>query len=118
MEAPVVASAREVVNDTAHEPFAISAPASLQDRRGLVLKQGDSFGVFNASGDAISGPGRVEGIYHRDTRHLSRLSVAIDGAPPLLLSSALRDDNATLTCDLTNPDLVDTSGERSLLSTT
>lgn len=93
------------------EPFAISAPASHQDARALVLKHGDSFGVFDNNGDALSGPGRVEGIYHLDTRHLSHFSVTLDGARPLRLSSSLRDDNATLTCDLANPDLFSRSGQ-------
>ena len=90
-----------------HESFAITAAASLQDVRRLILKHGDSFGVFDNTGDALSGPGSAEGLYHRDTRHLSHFSVTIEGARPLLLSSTLRDDNATLTCDLTNPDLFD-----------
>jgi glycogen debranching enzyme len=93
-----------------HEPFAISAQASLQDVRPLTLKHGDSFCVFDKNGDALSGPGSAQGLYYRDTRHLSHFSVVIDGAHPLLLSSTLRDDNATLTCDLTNPDLYDATG--------
>ena len=92
------------------EPFAIAAPASLQDVRPLVLKHGDAFGVFDRNGDAFSGPGSAEGVYYRDTRHLSHFAVTIDGARPLLLSSTLRDDNATLTCDLTNPDLPERDG--------
>jgi glycogen debranching enzyme len=96
-----------------HEPFAISAEASLQDVRPLTLKHGDSFCVFDNNGDALSGSGSAQGLYYLDTRHLSHFSVVIDGARPLLLSSTLRDDNATLTCDLTNPDLYDaTSGLR------
>src|SRR5271166_2597100 len=94
-----------------HEPFAISAEASLQDVRPLTLKQGDSFCVFDNSGDALSYPGSAQGLYYRDTRHLSHFSVMIDGARPLLLSSTLRDDDATLTCDLTNPDLFDATGK-------
>jgi glycogen debranching enzyme len=94
-----------------HEPFAITAAASLEQVRRLVLKHGDSFGVFDNNGDAVSGPGSAEGLYHRDTRHLSSFSVTIEGARPMLLSSTLRDDNATLTCDLTNPDLFE-DGDR------
>ena len=88
-----------------HETFAITAAVSLQDARRLILKHGDSFGVFDNYGDAISAPGSAEGLYHRDTRHLSNFTVTVEGARPMLLSSTLRDDNATLTCDLTNPDL-------------
>ena len=50
-------------------------------------------------------PGRAarKGLFHRDTRYLSHLYLTIAGARPMLLSSTLRDDNASLTCDLTNP---------------
>ena len=84
--------------------FFIPATASLHERRPRTLKHGDSFAVFDHSGDAIAGPGSPEGLYHRDTRHLSHLYLTINGQRPILLSSALRDDNAILTCDLTNPD--------------
>ena len=91
--------------------FFIPASASLQERRPRTLKHGDTFAVFDHNGDALSGPGSPEGIYHRDTRYLSHLYLTIEGLRPLLLSSTLRDDNATLTCDLTNPDLCDTNGK-------
>ena len=85
----------------------LSSPvtASLQERRARTLKHGDTFAVFDHNGDAISGPGAPEGIYHRDTRHLSHLDLTIDGHRPLLLSSTVRDDNAVLICDLNNPEL-------------
>ncbi|TNW39862.1 amylo-alpha-1,6-glucosidase, partial [Acinetobacter baumannii] len=41
---------------------------------------------------------------------LSHLYLTTGGARPMLLSSTLRDDNAALTCDLTNPDLFDEAG--------
>lgn len=85
--------------------FFIPATASLQERRPRTLKHGDTFAVFDHNGDALSGPGSPEGIFYRDTRHLSHLYLTIEGQRPMLLSSTLRDDNATLTCDLTNPDL-------------
>ena len=92
------------------EPFAISAAASLQDVRLLVLKHGDGFAVFDSNGDVCAAPGRAEGVYFRDTRHLSHFALKIERRTPILLSSSLRDDNATLTCDLTNPDLFDRGG--------
>lgn len=85
--------------------FFIPATASLQERRPRTLKHGDTFAVFDHNGDALSGPGSPEGIFYRDTRHLSHLYLTIEGRRPMLLSSTLHDDNATLTCDLTNPDL-------------
>lgn len=88
----------------AQTQFFIPATASLHERRPRTLKHGDSFAVFDHSGDAIAGPGSPEGLYYRDTRHLSHLYLTIGGKRPILLSSGLRDDNALLTCDLTNPD--------------
>jgi glycogen debranching enzyme len=85
--------------------FYIPAAASLQERRPRTLKEGNTFAVFDHNGDVLSGVGSPEGIYHCDTRHLSHLHVALGNARPMLLSSTLREDNATLTCDLTNPDL-------------
>jgi len=76
------------------------------ERGSRTLKHGDTFAVFDNNGDAVSWPGNPEGVFHRDTRHLSYLSLTINGLHPLLLSSTLRDDNATLNCDLTNPDIV------------
>jgi glycogen debranching enzyme len=93
------------------EPFAIHATSTLQEQRPRVLKHGDSFAVFDRNGDIRALPGGAEGLYHRDTRHLSRLELRIAGTVPILLSSTLRDDNATLTCDLTNPDLPGADGQ-------
>ncbi len=94
--------------------FFIPATTSLQERHRLTLKHGDTFAVFDQNGDALAGPDSSEGIYHCDTRHLSLFYLSVDGARPMLLSSTLRDDNATLTCDLSNPDLFDLAGQRVL----
>jgi glycogen debranching enzyme len=91
--------------------FFIPAAASLQERRPRTLKHGDTFAVFDHNGDALSAPGSPEGLFHRDTRYLSHLYLSINGKRPMLLSSTLRDDNATLTCDLTNPDFFDKNGK-------
>jgi glycogen debranching enzyme len=94
--------------------FFIPAAASLQERRPRTLKHDDTFALFDHNGDALAGPGSPEGIYHRDTRHLSHFYLTVDGVRPMLLSSTLRDDNAALTCDLTNPDLYDNGGRLKL----
>lgn len=94
----------------AQTQFFIPATASLHERRPRTLKYGNSFAVFDHSGDAISGPGSPEGLYHCDTRYLSHLYLTINAMRPILLSSALRDDNAMLTCDLTNPDFFGDDG--------
>jgi glycogen debranching enzyme len=109
---PAVAGAMapKTVDAEQGAPFFISASASLQERRPHTLKHGDTFAVFDRNGDAFAGPNRPEGLFHRDTRHLSHFYLTIGGAPALLLSSTLRDDNATLSCDLTNPDLLGANG--------
>ena len=85
--------------------FFIPATTSLQEQQPRTLKHGDTFVVFNSIGDIHPGDGAAEGLYHRDTRHLSYLDLLLAGTRPMLLSSTLRDDNAALTCDLTNADL-------------
>jgi glycogen debranching enzyme len=109
---PALAGAMAPAADGAEQSaqFIIQASASLHERRPRTLKHGDTFAVFDQNGDAFAGPGRPEGLFHRDTRHLSHFYLTIGGAPALLLSSTLRDDNATLTCDLTNPDLFGADG--------
>ncbi|RUM23892.1 amylo-alpha-1,6-glucosidase [Rhizobium vallis] len=97
--------------DTPMDQFFIPATASLQERRPRTLKHGDTFAIFDHNGDVLSGPESPDGIFHCDTRYLSHLHLAINGRRPMLLSSTLRDDNAMLTCDLTNPDLFDKGGK-------
>ena len=75
-------------------------------KRPRTLKHGDTFSVFNHLGDVAPGESSPEGLYHNDTRYLSGFQFLINGEQPILLSSTIRDDNAVLTVDLTNPDLV------------
>jgi glycogen debranching enzyme len=75
------------------------------DERDRVLKHGDTFAVFDQFGDIRHVGLGDEGIYHEDTRYLSRLRLWINGRRPLLLSSTVHDDNALLTVDLTNQDI-------------
>jgi glycogen debranching enzyme len=90
--------------------FAIAASTSSQERRHRTLKHDDTFAVFDPNGDALAGPASPEGLFYRDTRHLSQLLLAIFNLRPIMLSSTLREDNAALICDLTNPDVADEQG--------
>jgi glycogen debranching enzyme len=85
-------------------PFYIPAtgPATRPRR---TLKHDDTFAVVDSHGDIGASKGGPDGIFHRDTRFLSRLELLLSGMQPLLLGSNLRDDNAVLTVDLTNPDI-------------
>jgi glycogen debranching enzyme len=106
--------ANATLTDDGADSHSITAGISLQEMRPRVLKGDDTFAVLDHSGDAHAVPGGPEGLYHRDTRHLSRLELTVSGRKPLLLSSAVSDDGAMLTCDLTNPDLPATAGRRAV----
>ena len=85
--------------------FYILSTSGRVDDRTRVLKSGDTFAVFDRFGDIETlGPPEL-GIYHRDTRFLSRLALRLEGQRPLLLSSTIKEDNAPLAVDLTNTDL-------------
>ncbi len=86
-------------------PYYILATSRLADEHGLVLKHGETFGVFDHYGDVKPTGLGEEGLYHEGTRYLSCLLLALEHARPMFLSSAIRQDNALLTIDLTNPDV-------------
>lgn len=81
-----------------------------------VLKDGDLFAVFPASGeinarDAAIGEARSkDGLFFRDTRYLSRLSISINGTRPIEMGHDARDDDAGFRSDLANTYLVDSQG--------
>ena len=87
------------------EDFYIHTPASPADERDLVLKQNDTFAVFDRFGDIRPIGLAEQGLYHDGTRFLSTLSLRMGRQRPLLLSSAVRSDNAWITVDVTNADL-------------
>jgi glycogen debranching enzyme len=69
------------------------------------LKQGESFALLDTFGDIVEEPLSPTGLFHHDTRYLSRLTLSLEGHRPLLLGSTVRPDNLVLDVDLTNPDL-------------
>jgi glycogen debranching enzyme len=87
------------------DQYYIHSTSGRIDDRTRVLKHSDAFAVFDRFGEIDSFNRSQFGIFHRDTRFLSRLTVRLNGGRLLLLSSALREDNALLTVDLTNPDV-------------
>lgn len=86
--------------------YYVLASSSLADSRTRVLKQGDTFAVFDRYGDVHSIGASPHGIFHRSTRYLSRLELKINGVRPLLLSSSVLKDDTLLAVDLTNPDIL------------
>jgi hypothetical protein len=100
----------------AHAEPAFTITATQPTRPPRALKYGDTFVVLDSRGDigtSSGGSGGSGGLFHKDTRHLSRLELTVNKTPPLLLGSNLRDDNSAFSADLTNPDLMD--GQRIVL---
>ena len=85
--------------------FHIQATESIQQRWPRTLKQGDTFALFDALGDCVAPGLSPGGLFHNDTRYLSDMLLLLDGQRPLLLSSAVENDNVVLTVDLSNPDI-------------
>lgn len=79
-----------------------------------VLKHAETFAVFDLHGN-ISPTGGEQGVYHRGTRHLSRLQLGLDTPQmgnrwPVLLDSSVRKDSGLLVTDFTNPAFEDADG--------
>ena len=100
-----VASIRHAVQLTDEGAFSVHVTGPLARSR-RSLKHNDTFAVLDGHGDIGASAGSPDGLYHCDTRFLSRLELLINGVQPLLLASNLSDDNFLLTVDLTNPDIV------------
>jgi glycogen debranching enzyme len=92
------------------QQFYIRASSALADDRTRVLLNGDTFAVFDRSGDIQPVGFGQQGIFHNETRHLSRMEMLFCGFRPLLLSSTIREDNVLFGIDLTNPDIQLESG--------
>jgi glycogen debranching enzyme len=88
-------------------PFYIPSTVAPATQYPHVLKQGDSFAVLDRFGDMQATGPALEGMFFEDTRYLARLALTVDGVRPLLLSSTVTEDNAMLSTDLTNPDLIE-----------
>ena len=96
------------MSDAHAEPsdqFQIVSASARIDERTRVMKQGDTFAVFDRFGDIEPGGTGELGIYDHDTRILSRLCLRLEGRRPLLLGSTVKEANAVLAVDLMNPDL-------------
>jgi glycogen debranching enzyme len=106
-------------NDTATDrpldDYQISSPSERLDHRTRVLKHADSFVVLDRLGNAESNGPTEYGLFHQDTRHLSRLTLHVSTRghaphPLMLLGSAVKDDNELLFVHLTNPPIEGAQG--------
>ena len=83
----------------------VAATSASTEEQPQVLKNDETFAMFDRFGDiqALS-PGK-EGLYHNDTRYLSHQELTVDGVRPLHLGSSVEESNSLLVIDLMNPDL-------------
>jgi glycogen debranching enzyme len=88
-----------------NDQYYILATSARATGRSAVLKCGDTFAVFDRTGD-IGGPDE-HGLYHDGTRHLSMLTLGVGRDLPLLLSSRTSSNNELFGADLTNPDVLE-----------
>jgi glycogen debranching enzyme len=99
-----IVATSQIVELVEEQPFYIpmTGPAARPRRS---LKHDDTFIVLDSHGDIGASAGGPDGLFNADTRYLARLELVLDELQPLLLGSNLRDDNSSLTVDLTNPDI-------------
>jgi glycogen debranching enzyme len=87
------------------DDYYILATSSRADQRTRVLKDADTFGVFDEGGDIRPVGIGEQGLYHSGTRFLSQVELRLGEHRPLLLSSTVKQANDLLAVDLTNPDI-------------
>jgi glycogen debranching enzyme len=89
------------------DEYYVRASSALADDRTRVLKYGDTFLIANRYGDIEDLGASKFGLFHAECRHLSRFSMRLNQLQPLLLGSAVGEDNAFLAVDVTNVDSPD-----------
>src|SRR5262245_40849059 len=86
------------------DDYYLLASALAPRGRRFVLNHGESFAIFDESGDVPLAGYSAAGLFHRDTRFLSRFELRVNDELPLLLNAALTVDAAELDVYLTNAD--------------
>ena len=84
--------------------FYVVATSGMADQRHRIIKNSETFAVFDIHGDIRQGD-PSQGLYSQGTRFLSHQALKLDGKRLLLLSSDITQDNHLVTVDMTNPDL-------------
>jgi glycogen debranching enzyme len=92
------------------DQYYILTRSSLADETRLILKHADTFLITDRHGDIRPLGFEDHGLFSKETRFLSRLILRLEGQAPPLLSSAVTEDNDTVSVDLTNPDFEARSG--------
>ena len=87
------------------DEFYILATDASAEAPKRVLKDGDTFAVFDLYGDIQPNGPCQEGLYHEGTRFLSHLLLKLGHTRPFLLNSTVQKDNLLFIANLTNPDI-------------
>lgn len=88
----------------------VTLAAARADNNPYVVKCDDSFALFDRVGDVRSWGEGEQGLYHRDTRHLSQHELRIDGLRPMFLGATVKERHNLLIVEAMNPDLLDGDG--------
>lgn len=94
----------------AQEDYHIEATESLVERTLRSLKHNDLFAIFEQQGNFSGRSDGPDGLYYKDTRFLSEMTLTLGGSEPLQLGSVVLDDNGAMVVDLTNADLLNSAG--------
>lgn len=84
-----------------NDQYCVKAESLLKDHRTHVLMRAELFAVLDYKGDIAFGE---QGLFFQEARHLSKFVLFIQGQRLLPLNAEVRQDNATLGVNLTNPD--------------
>ncbi|WP_419175848.1 glycogen debranching N-terminal domain-containing protein [Desulfosediminicola sp.] len=88
-----------------NDSWYVKAGSSRTDLQTRVLKNGESFAIFDRFGDIHRIGVGEKGIFHQGTRYLSALEMLLNRRRPMLLNSSVSHDNTLLSIDLTTPDM-------------
>jgi glycogen debranching enzyme len=88
------------------DQYYILATSDRAADRTRVLKEGETFAIFDCHGDILPIGLGEQGIFHEGTRFLSKLELRFAGIRPLLLGSTINKQNEFLSVDLMNPDFM------------
>ena len=84
--------------------YYILASSSMANEQTRVLKNGETFCIFDRWGNIGSWSFENNGLFYQGTRFLSHAELKFNGKDALLLSSRVKRNNDFLVVDLTNPD--------------
>lgn len=83
----------------------VLATGARAEEQPQALKRDALYAISDRYGDIVPWSGGDQGLYFEDTRFLSHLELLLDGARPLYLNSAVKQDGSVQIVELMNPDL-------------